>query len=106
MAMTLAPGGMGVEAAGPICEMRSPTINTVASLSAGPPSIPTTVPPTNAVTGAAAGEAEAAQMPKIPLKAARLAAAIKENRLDDMVWIGSLRFIMSQNCLSDAGRIS
>src|ERR1700678_1657958 len=92
MAMTLAPGGMGVEFAGPICEMRSPTINTVASLSAGPPSIPTTVPPTKAVTAGAAGgaaeaEAEAARMAKTTLKAAKLAAAIKENRLDDMVWL-------------------
>src|ERR1700722_10673225 len=59
--MILAPGGMGVELAAPTPEMRSPAITTVAFSSAGPPSIPTTVPPTKAMIAGRAGGARCRQ---------------------------------------------
>lgn len=64
--MTLAPGGIGIEAEGPTWAMRSPDTMIVALSIARPPSIATTVPPTSAVTDGAAGAVTAA-----PVLAAR-----------------------------------
>src|ERR1700730_2807910 len=76
--MTLAPGGTAVESAGPIWEMRSPVIRTVAFLIAGPPSTATTAPPTKAVAAVGAGAAAAAIAPN----AAAQAATVGKN------WLG------------------
>ncbi len=48
--ITSAPVGTGVLEAGPIAEIRSPTITTTASRSGSPPSISTTLAPTMALT--------------------------------------------------------
>src|SRR5713226_8172254 len=75
--MILAPAGMAVESAGPIWEMRSPVIRTVAFWMAGPPSTATTVPPTKAVTltdGGAAAE--------MPASAPHVAATAAPSRKD------------------------
>lgn len=48
---TLAPAGTVMEPDGPTCAIRSPSINTVASVIGAPPSMLMTLPPTSAVTG-------------------------------------------------------